>query len=870
MTFRKIVLLFFQLLAIWTVSEGQTGNLFLTHYRPENHLNGFHCMNIAQGPENIMYFGGPGGITSFDGWKSKKINTSAASFSLKYDSVTNTLYAGCRNSFGYIEKDEYGDDVYRKLNHDSLKVGDVHQVLVNDTLVWFFSDNYAIRFHKPSKKVLSVMSLPGKNFSGAFIYKSRVYVNIEEKGLFVFYKGQFSRTNISQSSDKHILFAVPFGGKIILGLNNNKFYIFNGHSLKHYPVEADELLEHCLIVDAIKLSDHKIALATASAGCLIVNLNTRKTIHRINYFRGLPDNEIFALGLDNNGGLWLAHDRGFSRADSRVPFRIFSHYEGLQGNILAVIEHQNTIYVATNNGLFVLSRKEYSSQVSTAKKYSRRYSEYYSRRNKIYRYAKKNNHVNTRIYYRYEKINGINGKCRNLFIVRNKLFFATNTGLYYITGKKSKSVVKDIYINSVAWNKEGHIVLGLREGIYHVNSKQDLWSGGEIKSLYFNGGSLWFVADDKIYQTGIKKRKLEIIHSFPMPGNLAGESDIRKIKNRLFLFTPSGIYQIYTDSSIIKPSDAIINFSEDYLTDQPDISWIKSNKGWTGYWGNGKDSIYNPYLILNNNIENIHVTKEKHLWLINSENELIRVVQDVDQRYKEYFDINLTGIKSDKGGRFSILKSRIPHNSKGLTFEFNAPYYLSPENTMIQYRLSGVMSEWSEWTPGSQLNFPFLPSGDHTLEIRAKNGLGDITNLKKVEFRINPPYWKTTWFYLLEIIFFGSLIFLSIILNTNRKNIFLTKALTFLTLIILVEFLDEVIKSSWGVQDFESPVISFALDVTLAMLISPIEKLLEIILLKKRRQLIHIYIQYRKFSKHANESWPIMIKNVQKFRKPLG
>jgi hypothetical protein len=129
-----------------------------------------------------------------------------------------------------------------------------------------------------------------------------------------------------------------------------------------------------------------------------------------------------------------------------------------------------------------------------------------------------------------------------------------------------------------------------------------------------------------------------------------------------------------------------------------------------------------------------------------------------------------------------------------------------------------------------------------------------MSEIEVFSFRIHPPFWKTMWFYLAEICFFSLLIMLSIMLNRNKNNLFLSKALTFLTLIIIIEFIHQYLAGIVNFNASDNPLMRLGLDVLMALLISPIEKLLELIIMKRKRQMAQMVL-YSKKQIRASKGW---------------
>lgn len=81
-------------------------------------------------------------------------------------------------------------------------------------------------------------------------------------------------------------------------------------------------------------------------------LRAQDPVHRvINNLNGLPCNTVYNLKQDNNGFIWIAHDRGLSRYDGKR----FVHYSGKeqQGKALSnLLEYNNSIYCQDFSGNF--------------------------------------------------------------------------------------------------------------------------------------------------------------------------------------------------------------------------------------------------------------------------------------------------------------------------------------------------------------------------------------------------------------------------------------------------------------------------------------------------------------------------------------
>ena len=102
------------------------------------------------------------------------------------------------------------------------------------------------------------------------------------------------------------------------------------------------------------------------------------------------------------------------------------------------------------------------------------------------------------------------------------------------------------------------------------------------------------------------------------------------------------------------------------------------------------------------------------------------------------------------------------------TFELVALDYVSIEKTKFMYYLEGYDRDWSSPTSVRYVSYTELPGGDYTFKVKATNCDG-VWNEKATEIRIKviPPWWRTTWFYILAAILSTALIFGFISYRTN-------------------------------------------------------------------------------------------------------
>jgi ligand-binding sensor domain-containing protein len=163
----------------------------------------------------------------------------------------------------------------------------------------------------------------------------------------------------SFSLSGNVVFSLPFDyNSLLLGASDNKCYLFDGANVKNFQLQDQQYLSDGVINDAKLFDSTKVVVSTSSAGCLVFDKKTGKTIFTINSQTGLKDDEILALGIDKNHGIWLANYFGLTRIDAGIPVKNFNSYKGLSGNLQTMEVLNGKLFVGTGNGIYFLDKKK--------------------------------------------------------------------------------------------------------------------------------------------------------------------------------------------------------------------------------------------------------------------------------------------------------------------------------------------------------------------------------------------------------------------------------------------------------------------------------------------------------------------------------
>lgn len=335
----------------------QPGNIFLKNYSPNLNNIGSKSTSITQGSNGIMYFANPSGILSYDGKSWGLINVPSIPLVLVTNPINQRVFVGCSKDFGYIEFDATGKEVYTSISKHYSNFENISKIIITKEFVYFYCTERLFCYSITSKNLSQILS-PAWNeqFSGFSQNNSGVFANIDGKGLHVL-KGNKLWPVTNQLAKQKIIASIPLSNSSsFIYTNDNYAYVFNGSKLEPFKLEDVEYLKSNSVINGINLSENLFVLSTLSGGCVIINKKTGKTNSIINYQTGLPDNEVYAIATDNLGGLWMTHNYGVTRADNNLPITSYSSYPGLKGNLTDVIKVDDKLYVATSEGVFLLSK----------------------------------------------------------------------------------------------------------------------------------------------------------------------------------------------------------------------------------------------------------------------------------------------------------------------------------------------------------------------------------------------------------------------------------------------------------------------------------------------------------------------------------
>lgn len=816
----KKVRVLFLLSLVFQFVSAQRGSPLLTHYTESRNIEN-QSWAICQDDDRVMHFANRKGILVFDGvdWTTLKLPT--IPYSMQKNPYDGRIYIGGDNKFGYIGKDESGSFRFISLSGDSALTGTITRIIFDGLSAWFYSEQSINRFNLQTNRVdLSLNSKPGYPFSGMFVTPENTYINVFDKGLYRLESDTLFPIVTGYLTEKtEILFSLPYNSKLVLlGLGNSSLSLFDGIKYYDYKVKDEGYIEENILSEGIALGDSAYAFSTLEGGAIVVGKSGRKVLFTINNQNDLPDDEVFALGSDNTGGLWLSHQYGLTRADLKLPVANYKIFPGLIGNLSSALKYNNELYVATSEGVFFLSElrsydekeilvktKQYETPVSANATEHIQHEAGNTRKNIFTRifgrkadpsetvpvvkppqpvqkikYTSKKVSTLKAISYLYRKVEGLNDKCRQLVSTPYGILAATNKGLYVINDHKAGIVTPDRYINNISWKEfDGAYFIAAADGYFSVKQENGKWISeipdpGFLNPVYSvipdRDKRMWLGGDNIVYKTGtVSADSASELKSWLVKNNFPERYTLGIHQDSVFLFSETGVYLFnYTDDrfDIYNPGVTEGTENSEFYFPLSNIHLANVNDRWIDY--GSSESINNTELSLLKIFDNVVsvIVEQDNLWVIDGDNRLYEIDRKKSAVIDPLTDVYIKSISNDKGTLFNLEDVKFNRGDNVISFNIVAPGYLKQNTTHYQYYINKIMPGWSPWSVRTNYIETITKPGDYLLQVRAMDIWGNVGEPESVKFTITAPFTKTFLFYLIS----GLLLLLLVIFIVHLRE----------------------------------------------------------------------------------------------------
>ncbi len=876
MNYKSLVGIVLVITLLQSTLFAQNGDYFMTHHSHKSELIDHTNFDLIQDNFGIINIANRAGLVRFDGHSWEHTTTPTSIFSLALDSTTNTIYGAGYNGLGQFVFNDENKLEYQTLADSTSSVGPIYQLLFHKGQLIGLGNNVIYSYHLNTGEISKIESKYNGDIYEIFLSNDQLFVSTENSGLMYLDGDKITEPDIKGTAQLGIEFIIdnPNSDQRLLGTFDNKLFTIANGKISPFQID-DDYLSQSGFIDALWVDKSLVAIATLKGGVIFINVETKKIEQIVNYQSGLPDNEVFAFSKDSNGGIWVAHSNGFTRISPQIPFKNFSNYEGLEGNILSVVNHHDSLYVGTSQGLFYLQKvKQYEEteylqkqRVEVGVKDAEQ-EQQKDKRGLFGLFKKKDKQDNasatkksTKIIYRsktrkelksvsykFHKIAGINSKVTHFTSYREQLYCAGLDGIFRISGENAKTLTrepiqyftiaqKSRIILASTYNEEikAFTLTGDNQEIYLFSDYRDL-----IQHIFEDGkGRIWLTSDDEIFNIQLEGNEISASDIYPIENPYLFNTLGTSVGDKILFVNESGQLDFDESTNSLVTRD---NSVSRYLVGTNGVIWVLNNDHWSKL--GTPDTEDKNLLNVFDNLNYISIDQNGNHWVVTESNELIKIGGKASS-ISETYDLYLKHIKT--GGQIlsNKRKLRFEQSKNALSFEFTQPEFSGILDLKYQYLLEGLSKEWSDWSDEYNIiNFNYLPEGSYKLKLRSKDVFGEVREIAPISFKVVPPYWKRPWFYAFEFTALTMLLFISVRLkDLGFKYRLASRLLALITLIIIIEFIQTIAENEFA--DESSPVFDFIVQVTIAIIVLPVESIIRKYVFKEKNVKILDFVKLK-------------------------
>ncbi len=752
--------------------DPEAGRPIFRDYRPTEYLGHPQIFDVTQDTNGFIYLANVQGIIQYDGvrWEHHP-----APLTFTYGirvTPDGRIWAASADNLGFFEakpgstKLTY-QSILPRLPKSIRNIDRGGDIMVHDGAVFFSTPQALIRvrgddvYHWPSAEGDryggSISIVDGKLY---WLSRGRQLLRIEGDDAILVLEDK-------ELLDGHTTRGIGRPGQPALWAVSNKgAFEIDPASQRMVRIEGplDDMLRTTRINDIERLDNKTLAIATSQQG-LIISSNDGQKIRQIGRNEGLADNAILSLFVDRNNGLWAGMNSGVVQIAHDSPITVFDGTNGpTPGTIDGWFRHDGKVYAGSFDGLYELRAPDTATGISP----------------------------------RFERIVS---SVTNVFAFTQHdgdLVFSDSYGLNQLLSGNTTKLILDLSHNPPKSIADSRLVPGrvYASGQDGLSILQRTPEGFEILGEVLDRGtSFFFVEEDDgdvwlgSYSTGFTR--VPAAHQITDWDNIPHETYFRShglpeemtwttvtagAAGTVF-FTDAGGMEFDENTKQFVPDDRYPIQGETGLGLTPSIVTADGST-WTSVFG---ESAMNAKFAFGRFLP--PGTEGKMAWQAAPGGALDEIgfggsaVLYVDDRgpkqalwargYGNHIRIELDRVTDESPDWAALIRSvrrdgetfatrkgtaggpfSLPFSLSPLTFELAVPRYDVSDGFDYQSRLVGFDDSWSEWSDIPQVSFTNLEGGPFTLEVRARDASGHISNAAVFTFAITPPWYRTQTAYL--------------------------------------------------------------------------------------------------------------------------
>ena len=762
---KQLLLLF--LLPLQVFCQNTIGFPDVINYSRQSYSGGLQNWDIKQDQNGIIYVANNEGLLSFDGrnWNLYSLPNKTIVRSVEIG-PDNKIYVGGQDELGYFVTGNLGRLQYFSLTNliaaKDKSFGDVWDIVTFKNEVVFRSTN---KIFKLSNNTIASFN-PTSEWGYLGVCNDQMFAHDFKSGLKLFENGVWKPvqqvSSIPGNDPVTGILSVNKDSILITTLKSGLF-IYSNNAITKLASVNNALFESERIYAATKVNTNLIALATNNSGIFITDLKGN-IIQSYSAKEGLQNNNVLSIFLDRQSNLWLGLDNGIDLIAYNNAIKQINP-ASQDGSGYTALIYNKKLFVGTSNGL-------YSVALQPMKDLS---------------FNKGN----------FTLVNNTKGQTWTLAEINEQLLLGNHEGAFVIKDNAAVQVSSTrgfwSFLPLSNTFPTSQVVAGNYNGLsFFEYTGNKFMQSANVPG--FNESSRYIAIDNEdniwvsqpyhgVFRISKKKNGSFVTQVYAEKKGLPSilNNHVYKIKNELLAATEKGIYSYNSLKDSFEPAPfytkLLGNQSIRYLKeDKAGNTWFIHEKTLGVIDMSGKEpSIY--YLPeLNNKMlsgfefiypvdeNNIFLGGEKGFYHINYEK-----YKKTNTKLQVQLRVVTITYKTDSlifGGYFSGVNDKqiqqaadipqINHKWSSIHLEFSSSLFGNLSNLEYSYKLNGFDKNWSDWSKKSEKDYTNLSAGKYIFQVKARNNLGNESEIALYAFTLLPPWYKTLWAKIFYVLLFAA------------------------------------------------------------------------------------------------------------------
>jgi signal transduction histidine kinase len=721
------------------VAGREIGRPMSGYYQSSEYRAHDQNFGVAQDSSGIMYFANFAGVLEFDGVSWNTIQTeNVTRVSVVAADKKGRILVGANGEFGHLAFDSLGTNRFVSLSAGlKEKPSQIMQILPVQNGSWFISDKVSHFWNGSSVKAFK------HNFpiQSAFPLRENAVVYVKNKGICLLTNGKIQDVMVGEGVPALLDLAavVPLSANVAMLLTTSQgAYLLSNNRIENIAGNANPALIKNKVTAAVRMNDGNIAVGLAANGVLVMNAKV-EVINQVYPPDNISESQIAFMFSDREHNLWLALNDGIARLDMPSPISIFDADSGLKGAVTAVTRFNGKIVAGTLNGLYFIENNQavhFNAFSGSCLGFSEAGGALYIASNKgLFQLSKDNQLIALTNDFTLSVTAAQSG---------NELLAGLQDGLVVFrntAGGWGKARIKDV----------SEQITGITEfpqGTFWLETL----SNGVLKLDLSTGKAKRFSATQGI--------------SSPLYNKLSvfGNKLVVSNKDGLFGYLPTSDRFVRANWLAAQKSwfDRVQGDREGNIWttrgDRKSVTFFRRKASADDF-----ELIDKPFLPIASVQFQVIFPDENGVAWLGGDQGLYRLDMRINQKNVYAFPV-LFRSAGTKDGNISLRQKggdqvSLTHRQNTLIFEYALPSFHTNQEVEYQFLLENYDKGWSEWSKLTRKEYNGLPSGSYVFRVRARDIYGNMSKEASFAVSIQTPWFRQWYMIALYAIVFAVMIY---------------------------------------------------------------------------------------------------------------